>query len=77
MQKEGFFKVEEKEMERIHESGLLAGTTAHQDRIRAIQSMHASYGIVIDPHTADGIASGLRLAIPDMPLICLETAQPA
>ncbi|NIR38481.1 MAG: threonine synthase, partial [Actinobacteria bacterium] len=34
------------------------------------------HGRVVDPHTADGIHVGLEHRRPDVPLICLETAQP-
>jgi threonine synthase len=32
---------------------------------------------MIDPHTADGVTVGLRHREDGVPLICLETAQPA
>jgi threonine synthase len=35
------------------------------------------YGTMIDPHTADGVKVGLEFREPGVPLVCLETAQPA
>jgi len=35
-----------------------------------------AYGLVIDPHTADGFKVGRELRDPSVPLICLETALP-
>ncbi len=32
---------------------------------------------MIDPHTADGVTTGLKHREVDVPLICLETALPA
>jgi threonine synthase len=39
--------------------------------------VHENYGVVIDPHTADGVKVGLAHRDPGTPLICLETALPA
>ena len=39
--------------------------------------MHEDYGVIIDTHTADGIKVGLKHREQGVPLICLETAQPA
>ena len=39
--------------------------------------MFARHGIVIDPHTADGLNVGRLRRDPDVPLVCLETALPA
>ncbi len=35
------------------------------------------YGVLIDPHTADGIKVGRELRATGEPLVCLETALPA
>jgi threonine synthase len=45
--------------------------------VRTIKSVFAKYGVVIDPHTADGLKVGLEHRDPLVPLICLETALPA
>jgi threonine synthase len=39
--------------------------------------VHARYGVTIDPHTADGVKVGLAHRRPGVPLLCVETAQPA
>ena len=39
--------------------------------------VHSRFGVVIDPHTADGVKVGLEHREPLVPLICLETALPA
>ena len=62
---------------RVPETGFQSGRSTHADRLRTIQSVHAKYGVVIDPHTADGVKVGLEHREPLVPLICLETALPA
>ena len=39
--------------------------------------MWKDYGVMIDPHTADGVKVGLERREPGVPLVCMETAQPA
>jgi threonine synthase len=57
--------------------GFVSGRSTHADRIATIRSVHARYGVVIDPHTADGVKVGLQHREADVPLVCLETALPA
>jgi threonine synthase len=61
----------------VRASGFVSGTSAHEDRIRTIRMVHERFGVVIDPHTADGVKVGLEHRDPLVPLICLETALPA
>jgi threonine synthase len=58
-------------------SGFASGRSTHADRIATLRSVHAVYGVTIDPHTADGIKVGLEHRDAGVPLICLETALPA
>ena len=53
-----------------------SGRSTHADRLAAIREVHRKYGVMIDPHTADGVHVGLRQREPGVPLICLETALP-
>jgi threonine synthase len=62
---------------RIAASGFVSGMSTHADRIATIRDTFRRYGVTVDPHTADGIAVGLRHRDRDMPLICIETALPA
>jgi threonine synthase len=63
--------------ERIAATGFVSGKSTHADRIATIRGIHERYGVVIDPHTADGVKVALEHREPGVPLICLETALPA
>ncbi len=56
--------------------GFVSGSSTHADRVATIASTHAETGVLIDPHTADGVAVGRRFAEPGVPLIVTETALP-
>jgi threonine synthase len=58
-------------------SGLISGRSTHSDRIRTIRTTFERHGIIVDPHTADGIKVALEHLDRDVPMICLETALPA
>ena len=61
----------------IPRQGFVSGRSTHADRIATIKSIHAKYGVTIDPHTADGVKVGLANREQGVPLVCLETALPA
>ncbi len=61
----------------IAETGFESGRSTHADRIATIRAIHARYGVMVDPHTADGIKVGLEHRDAAVPLVCLETALPA
>ena len=61
----------------LPEFGFSSGTSSHFDRLKTIREMWEEYGVMIDPHTADGLKVGLEQRRPSLPLICLETALPA
>ena len=61
----------------VNASGLVSGRSTHTDRIRTIRTTFERHGIVVDPHTADGIKVALEHIDRDVPMICLETALPA
>jgi threonine synthase len=62
---------------RVALSGFVSGKSTHSDRIATIRMVHAKYGVMIDPHTADGVKVALEHREPGVALVCLETAQPA
>ena len=63
--------------QRLSESGFVSGTSSHADRVATIRSVAERYGVIVDPHTADGIKVGLEHRDDAVPLICVETAQAA
>jgi threonine synthase len=62
---------------RIAEYGFVSGTSRHADRLATIRDIEKRYGVVVDPHTADGLHVAGTWREPGVPMICLETAQPA
>jgi len=60
----------------IPRPGFVSGKSTHADRLATIREIHAKYGVIIDPHTADGVKVGLAHREAGVPLVCLETALP-
>jgi threonine synthase len=67
----------EKFRDMIAATGFSSGSSTHADRISTIRGIHEDHGVIVDTHTADGIKVGLQYREVGVPLICLETAQPA
>jgi threonine synthase len=63
--------------DRVAQSGFVSGHSTHADRLATIRDVHRRFGVLIDPHTADGVKVGRELRDADVPLVCLETALPA
>jgi threonine synthase len=60
-----------------HSDGeFVSGRSTHADRLRIIKQVYDKFGVMIDPHTADGVKVGLEHREPGVPLLCLETALP-
>lgn len=59
------------------EFGFVAGDSSHADRLATIRSVFESDGLLIDPHTADGLHVARRYVEPGVPMLVLETALPA
>jgi len=57
--------------------GFGSGRSTHADRLATIRSVFHASGRIVDPHTADGIKVARDAGRPGIPMICLETAQPA
>ena len=62
---------------RLAQFGFVSGSSSHADRLATIRRVYRESGVMIDPHTADGVKVGLQHARPGETLICLETAAPA
>src|SRR5574343_1295318 len=57
--------------------GFVSGRSTHQDRINTIRFAHGRYNVMLDTHTADGLKVALENRLPGVPMVVLETAQPA
>ncbi|MGE0803521.1 MAG: threonine synthase [Lautropia sp.] len=66
-----------REFHRAAEWGMRSGASSHAERLATIRHWQARTGVVVDPHTADGLAVAARHREPGVPMICLETALPA
>lgn len=62
---------------KVRDFGFVSGRSTHADRLATIRRIDERYKVVVDTHTADGIKAGLERREAGVPLICLETAQPA
>ncbi|MCW2287515.1 L-threonine synthase [Leucobacter luti] len=58
------------------EFGFQSGTSTHADRVATIRDIHATTGIIIDPHTADGVKVAREHLEDGVPMLVLETAKP-
>ncbi len=72
----GEFSLDARTMEVVSSRyGFLSGRSTHADRIETIARIYRDYGVLIDPHTADGVKVALdyrdRL---DTPIVVCETA---
>ena len=57
--------------------GFVSGKSTHGDRIKTIRFAQGRYNVMLDTHTADGLKVALEHRLPNIPMIVLETAQPA
>lgn len=77
-EKGGFDLCAEQAWERINdESGVVSGKSTHEDRLATIRRVKQEFGMVVDPHTADGLKVALTVRDGRTPMICIETALPA
>ena len=57
--------------------GFLSATSSHADRVATIAECYKDLGVLMDPHTADGVKAAREWADSvDSPIVCLETALP-
>jgi threonine synthase len=62
---------------RVAQFGFVSGRSTHDDRVTTIQDVAKRYDVVIDTHTADGVKVAREALEPGVPMVVLETAQPA
>jgi len=57
--------------------GFVAGASTHADRLATIRSTYDETGVLVDPHTADGVKVARLYVEEGVPMVVLETALPA
>src|SRR5690606_33066606 len=57
--------------------GFLSGVSTHADRLATIRDLYRETGVLIDPHTADGVKVAQGHLEDGVPMLVLETALPA
>lgn len=62
---------------RVQASGFVSGSSTHADRLATIRELYRTRGLIVDPHTADGVKVARQHRTDGVPMICLETAAPA
>jgi threonine synthase len=78
LEREGAFDLAGTEyLKRVVGTGFVSGSSTHADRVATIRRVWKDYGVMVDPHTADGIKVGLEHREKGVALVCMETAQPA
>ncbi len=77
LERDGFIDLSSELGRFAAEFGIVSGTSTHADRVATIRSVHAESGVVIDPHTADGVKVAREHLEPGVPMLVLETAKPA
>ena len=73
----GGFALAPHEHARVAGYGFVSGRSTHADRLRTIRETWQRHGVVVDPHTADGLQVAQAQREPGVPMIVLETALPA
>ena len=56
--------------------GFASGKSTHADRLETIRDTWTRHGVMIDPHTADGLKVALEQRTPGVAMVVLETALP-
>jgi threonine synthase len=56
--------------------GLVSGSSTHADRVATIGRVWRERGVLVDPHTADGVGVARSFVEPGTPMLVAETALP-
>ncbi|AWB32610.1 threonine synthase [Orrella marina] len=74
---EGMFDLSDKLDVLSKQYGFVAGHSTHSNRLGTIRRVFDQLGVLIDPHTADGVRVARDFVEPGTPMLVLETALPA
>ncbi|MGB3836379.1 threonine synthase [Castellaniella sp.] len=77
LKQDGQFDLSDLKPQLADRYGFVAGTSTHADRLSTIRAVYQESGLLIDPHTADGVHVALSHLDPGIPMLVLETALPA
>jgi len=75
--RDGGFSVTPEEFRRLAGFGFVSGRSLHADRIATIRHTWQRLGVLVDPHTADGLKVAREHRRAGVPMLVLETALPA
>jgi len=75
--KDGSFDLSDLKPQFESRYGFVSGASSHEDRLATIRSVYEETGVLIDPHTADGVKVAREFLEPGVPMLVLETALPA
>ena len=73
---DGHFDLQELKEQFESRYGFVSGTSSHADRLATIKRVRAETGVLIDPHTADGVKVAADFVEEGVPMLVLETALP-
>jgi len=76
LEREGTFTLDATARAQLPSFGFVSGSSTHADRLATISDVYRQHGVMVDPHTADGLKVAREYLAPDVPMIVLETAQP-
>lgn len=77
MARDGFFDLSALKPQFEAQYGFVSGASTHEDRLATIRSLYDQTGVLVDPHTADGVKVAREHVEPGVPMLVLETALPA
>ena len=77
LDQDGAFDLSAEKARFTDEFGFVAGNSSHQDRLDTIAGLQRDSGVLIDPHTADGVKVAREFVEEGIPMLVLETALPA
>jgi len=75
--RDGGFALTAAERARIAPTGFVSGRSTHAQRVATIARLWREHGVMIDPHTADGVNVAREHLDEGVPMLVLETALPA
>jgi threonine synthase len=73
----GQFALDDAQLAKLKTYNFVSGASTHPNRLATIRNVYEQHGIVIDPHTADGVFIANKLKRADEIVLCVETALPA